>query len=202
MFKETKRDMGNCKFIFVEDCMRNKGYAFLVLTILCFGCEQRIINKAILIEQDTQIMCDETAIDRCALPSQIQELADETMDSDTADPVHYISILDIGEDSLLGRIHSIRAAKESIILQTFIWDDDEVGQFIFMEMLKAARRGVKVRMILDQYGCYVRPKVLAAMDTAHENIEIRLYRPPKALIKRTPSLFGESPTAGKIPTSL
>ncbi len=96
---------------------------------------------------------------------------------ESSEMLHYISILSIGEDSLLARIHLIRAAKESIILQTFIWDDDEVGQFMFMELLKAARRGVKVRMILDQYGCYVRPKVLAAMDTAHENIDIKLYRP-------------------------
>jgi phosphatidylserine/phosphatidylglycerophosphate/cardiolipin synthase-like enzyme len=145
---------------------------------LLFGCDQRVINKALLIEQDAQITCIETATDRCALPSELQQLAEATIESSGAsDPNHYISILDIGEDSLLARIHLIRAARESIILQTFIWDDDEVGQLIFIELLKAARRGVKVRMILDQYGCYLRPKVMAAMHTAHENIEIKLYRP-------------------------
>ncbi|MHC4558470.1 MAG: phospholipase D-like domain-containing protein, partial [Planctomycetota bacterium] len=141
---------------------------------LLFGCEQHIINKAILIEQDAQITCIETATDRCALPSELQQLAEET---EATESLNYVSILDVGEDSLLARIHLIRAAKESIILQTFIWDDDEVGQLVFMELIKAARRGVKVRMILDQFGCYVRPKVMAAMDTAHENIEIKLYRP-------------------------
>ncbi len=148
-----------------------------IVMLLCFGCEQHFINKALLLEQDAQITCIETATDRCALPSQIQDLADETMGAEASEPLHYISILDVGEDSLLGLIHLIRAAKESIILQTFIWDDDEVGQLVFMEFLKAARRGVKVRMILDQFGCYVKPKVLAAMDTSHENIDIKLYRP-------------------------
>lgn len=153
-------------------------YTFLISIPLLLGCEQHIIDKAQLIEKDAQITCIETATDRCALPSQLQQLADETIRNSTySAPNHYISILDIGEDSLLARIHLIRAAKESIILQTFIWDDDEVGQLIFMELLKAARRGVKVRLVLDQYGCYVRPKVMAAMDTAHENIEIKLYRP-------------------------
>jgi phosphatidylserine/phosphatidylglycerophosphate/cardiolipin synthase-like enzyme len=46
-----------------------------------------------------------------------------------------------------------------------------------MELLRAARRGVKVRMVLDQFGTYVKPRVMAAMETAHENIEIKLYRP-------------------------
>jgi phosphatidylserine/phosphatidylglycerophosphate/cardiolipin synthase-like enzyme len=151
--------------------------AVCALGMVC-GCEQHTINKALLIERDAQITCIEAATDRCALPSQLQQLADETMvSSDALDPLHYISILDVGEDSLLARIHLIRAAKESVVLQTFIWDDDEVGQLMFMELLKAARRGVKVRMVLDQFGCYVRPKVMAAMDTAHENIEIKLYRP-------------------------
>ncbi len=153
-------------------------YTVLISIPLLLGCEQHIIDKAQLIEKDAQTTCIETATDRCALPSELQQLADETIrNSVSSDPKHYISILDIGEDSLLSRIHLIRAAKESIILQTFIWDDDEVGQLTFMELLKAARRGVKVRLILDQYGCYVRPKVMAAMDTTHENIEIKLYRP-------------------------
>jgi phosphatidylserine/phosphatidylglycerophosphate/cardiolipin synthase-like enzyme len=150
----------------------------LIPILLCFGCAQYTIDKAVLIERDSQTTCIEDATDRCALLSQLQDLADQTMlRPDACEPLHYIGILGIGEDALLARIHLIRAARESIVLQTFIWDDDEVGQLIFMELLKAARRGVKVRMVLDQFGCYVRPKVMAAMDTAHENIEIKLYRP-------------------------
>ena len=91
-----------------------------IVMLLCFGCEQHFVNKALLLEQDAQITCIETATDRCALPSQIQDLADETMGAETSEPLHYISILDIGEDSLLARIHLVRAARESIVLQTFI----------------------------------------------------------------------------------
>lgn len=67
--------------------------------LLCFGCEQHIINKAMLIEQDTQITCIETAEDRCALPSQIQDLADETILAESSEPLHYISILRRGAKS-------------------------------------------------------------------------------------------------------
>ncbi|MHC4265834.1 MAG: phospholipase D-like domain-containing protein, partial [Planctomycetota bacterium] len=150
----------------------------ILLLSLCSGCERYVINQALEIEQDSQLTCIETATDRCALPSELQDLADETMvESEDSETMHYASVLDVGEDELLVRIHLIRAARESIILQTFIWDDDEVGQLVFMELLRAARRGVKVRMVLDQFGTYVRPRVMAAMETAHENIEIKLYRP-------------------------
>ncbi|MHC4186882.1 MAG: phospholipase D family protein [Planctomycetota bacterium] len=150
----------------------------ILLLSLCSGCERYVINQALEIEQDSQLTCIESATDRCALPSEFQDLADETMvESEDSDVLHYASVLDVGEDELLVRIHLIRAARESIILQTFIWDDDEVGQLVFMELLRAARRGVKVRMVLDQFGTYVRPRVMAAMETAHENIEIKLYRP-------------------------
>ncbi|MHC4266226.1 MAG: phospholipase D family protein [Planctomycetota bacterium] len=155
---------------------------FLISVILLFslitGCERYVINQALEIEQDSQLTCIESATDRCALPSEFQDLADKTMvESEDSDVLHYASVLDIGEDELLARIHLIRAARESIILQTFIWDDDEIGQLVFMELLRAARRGVKVRMVLDQFGTYVKPRIMAAMETAHENIEIKLYRP-------------------------
>jgi phosphatidylserine/phosphatidylglycerophosphate/cardiolipin synthase-like enzyme len=101
--------------------------------------------------------------------------------------MHYISILDVGEDALLARIHLIRAARESIELQTFIWDDDEVGQTLFRELMGAAHRGVKVRMILDQFGTYVSVQGMAHMVMAHENIEIKFFRP---VMKRG----GKSPT--------
>ena len=95
-----------------------------IAMLLCFGCEQHFINKALLLEQDAQITCIETATDRCALPSQIQVLADKTKLAESSEPLHYVSILDVGEDSLLGRIHLIRSAKESIILKTLICDHD------------------------------------------------------------------------------
>jgi phosphatidylserine/phosphatidylglycerophosphate/cardiolipin synthase-like enzyme len=155
--------------------MRRLILTLTIAALFMAGCERRTINRALLIEQDSQLTCIESATDRCALPCELQDLADKTIGA--SEPMHYACILDVGEDSLLARVHLIRSAKESIILQTFIWDDDEVGQLIFMELLKAARRGVKVRMILDQFGTYVRPRVMAAMDTSDENIDIKLYRP-------------------------
>ncbi len=43
----------------------------------------------------------------------------------------------------------IAHAKESIHLQTYIYDDDETGQMIAVALKQAAARGVKVYLIAD-----------------------------------------------------
>lgn len=146
---------------------------------LCIGCNRHIIEQAKLVEQDSYITCDEQNDNKCALDSEFQDLADRVIKSDNneSDTLHYASLLAVGEDSLVARIHLARAARESIIIQSFIWDDDEAGQLLFKELLEAARRGVKVRMIIDQFGCYVKPKVMAVMEKSHVNLEIKLFRP-------------------------
>ncbi|MHC5115802.1 MAG: phospholipase D-like domain-containing protein, partial [Planctomycetota bacterium] len=155
-----------------------KRYFLLLLLLMCLGCQSRVVRKAAkTIERDASLTCPPETANRCAIPSELQELADSTFAKSAAEGIHYVSILDIGEDALLARIHLVRAARESIDIQTFIWDDDEVGQVMFMELLEAARRGVKVRMILDQFGTYVSIGVMAQMATVHENIDIVFFRP-------------------------
>jgi phosphatidylserine/phosphatidylglycerophosphate/cardiolipin synthase-like enzyme len=85
--------------------------------------------------------------------------------------------LNYGEDALLARVHLIRAAKKSIDLQTYIWANDEVGQLMFMELLRAAHRGVKVRVIVDQFTVTEKPAFIAQLATEHVNLEISLYNP-------------------------
>jgi phosphatidylserine/phosphatidylglycerophosphate/cardiolipin synthase-like enzyme len=154
-----------------------KSIAFIVISLLFWGCESTVVRKAALIERDATLTCLSDMPNRCAIASQFQDLADSTFAEGVSPRTHHISILDIGEDALLARIHLARAARESIEIQSFIWDDDDVGQMLFMELLDAARRGVKVRMILDQYGTYIPVGVMAQMATVHENIDIEFFRP-------------------------
>ncbi len=89
----------------------------------------------------------------------------------------YISILELGDDALLARIHLIRAAHKSIDIQTFIWKDDPTTRFVFDELVKAAGRGVLVRILIDALNKPGSPEQLARMARAHRNVEICLYKP-------------------------
>lgn len=89
----------------------------------------------------------------------------------------YVSILELGDDALLARIHLIRSARRSIDLQTFIWRDDPTSRFVFDELVKAAGRGVLVRVLIDAFDIPGTPEQLARMARAHRNIEICLYKP-------------------------
>jgi phosphatidylserine/phosphatidylglycerophosphate/cardiolipin synthase-like enzyme len=96
----------------------------------------------------------------------------------------YVGILELGDDALLARIHLIRAARKSIDIQTFIWKDDPSSRFIFDELLKAAERGVLVRILIDALNQPGSPEQLARMARAHRNVEICLYKPLSELVEQ------------------
>jgi len=94
-----------------------------------------------------------------------------------AAPRHYALILDYGQDALLARLNLIRGAQRSIDVQTYIFDEDDAGHLILDELLAAARRGVKVRLLVDQLAALKRVETFAALAGAHTNFEMRVYNP-------------------------
>jgi cardiolipin synthase C len=116
-----------------------------------------------------------------AIPSVYQEAADRAQAESTPDaPRHYVQLLDIGDDALLARVHLIRAARQSVDIQTFIWRDDAVTRALFHELLSAADRGVRVRLLIDALNPIGPPGLMARMAAAHERIEICLFNPVSA----------------------
>ncbi len=99
--------------------------------------------------------------------------------ADAGDPEFGNRVLNIerGYDALLLRVHLIRQARRSIDLQTFIWKNDESGRLMIYELIEAARRGVKVRVIADHMVSEKNPEIGAFLATAHPNFEVRHYRP-------------------------
>ncbi|MBS7791324.1 phospholipase D family protein [Roseococcus sp. SDR] len=72
------------------------------------------------------------------------------------------------------RAASARAAGRSLDLQYYMWRGDVTGQLLACEVLAAADRGVKVRLLLDDVYALGRERSLAALD-AHPRIEVRLF---------------------------
>ena len=110
------------------------------------------------------------------IASEILQIADGLVESSEPDGPHVVAILNVGADALLARVHAIRAARETVELQTFIWAPDDSGRFLFRELVRAAHRGVRVRLLIDQLGLPGSVR-LARAATVHENLEIRLYNP-------------------------
>jgi phosphatidylserine/phosphatidylglycerophosphate/cardiolipin synthase-like enzyme len=92
-------------------------------------------------------------------------------------PRHYALILDYGQDALIARLDLIRGAQRSIDIQTYIFDEDDAGHLVLDELLAAARRGVKVRLLVDQLAALKRVETVAALAAAHINFEMRVYNP-------------------------
>ena len=114
----------------------------------------------------------------CAAASPLLALAHDAVAASTPEaPRHHVILLDRGQDALLARLHLIRAARESIELQSFIFDADDSGALVLEELLRAARRGVKVRVLLDQLYGLPDPNLQASLAGQHRNFELRIYNP-------------------------
>jgi len=116
--------------------------------------------------------------DRCALDSPLRALGGRAFaESHAGQPRHYATILDEGEVSLVARLNLIRSATRSIDLQTYIFDKDDSARLVLDELLAAARRGVKVRVLIDQLSAISDLEILGALSGSHANFELRVYNP-------------------------
>ena len=85
-------------------------------------------------------------------------------------------------DAFAARSLLARAAERTLDLQYYIWHGDMSGTLLFEEVRRAANRGVRVRLLLDDHGTTRIDGILSALDS-HPNIEVRLFNP---FVIRTP----------------
>ena len=80
------------------------------------------------------------------------------------------------EYALAARIELMRRAQRSIDLQTYQIGHDGVGRAILKELRDAARRGVRVRLLVDDYYTLGLDRPLLHL-AAHDRVQVRLYNP-------------------------
>ncbi len=90
---------------------------------------------------------------------------------------HRVVVQEEGLDALAARVRLIRGARHEIRLQTFIFENDSVGRLLAFELLAAARRGVRVHLLVDQMFSVQDAKLIAALASADAHFEIRHYNP-------------------------
>ncbi len=87
-----------------------------------------------------------------------------------------VYVLDKGEEALLARAWLADHARTSIEVQYFIWSTDNIGILASEALLRAAERGVRVRVIVDDLLIDAPDKTLLAL-ARHPNVDIRIYNP-------------------------
>jgi putative cardiolipin synthase len=96
-----------------------------------------------------------------------------------------IHALPLGTDAFAARALLARTAERSIDAQYYIWHADQSGGLLMGELWDAAKRGARVRLLLDDQNTAGLDETLAALGS-HPNIEVRLYNP---LAQRSGRLF-------------
>ncbi|WP_035485515.1 phospholipase D family protein [Geminicoccus roseus] len=81
-------------------------------------------------------------------------------------------------DAFAVRARSARMAGRSLDLQYYFWEHGLTGRLLSQELLDAADRGVRVRLLIDDINTRGRDKTYRALDH-HPNISVRLFNPAR-----------------------
>lgn len=134
---------------------------------------KQAVDEKLALQRSDEVGCEMPKQPECEISSPLLDLANENVRSGR----HHAALLDIGEDSLKARIHLIKAATQRIEFQNFLFRRDQTGALVMDELLKAAKRGVRVRILFDQLFTVSELDYLAGLALEHVNFEVRLYNP-------------------------
>ncbi len=93
-------------------------------------------------------------------------------------------LLGSGLDAFVARVVLANIAERSIDAQYYLYHDDLVGRLFTDLLLKAADRGVRVRLLVDDMDLAGRDLGASALDS-HPNIEVRIFNPFSRNVGRT-----------------
>ena len=101
-----------------------------------------------------------------------------------------------GLDAFAARMVLVEAAQRTLDMQYFSWHRDTTGRVLADAVLRAADRGVRVRLLLDDVGTAADDLVLLLLD-AHPSIELRLFNPLANRGARTASFLADFARANR-----
>jgi len=86
------------------------------------------------------------------------------------------AIIRYGRPAFTSRVALSDLAEKTLDVQYYIWEADATGRLLADRLIRAADRGVRVRLLLDDLTTAGRDHLIAAMDV-HPNIEIHIFNP-------------------------
>lgn len=93
-------------------------------------------------------------------------------------------LLDNGLDAFVARAVLAERAVSGIDAQYYLFHNDLTGALFINQLLKAAERGVRVRLLVDDMGAEGREQMAAVFDS-HPNVEVRIFNPFSRSAPRT-----------------
>lgn len=88
---------------------------------------------------------------------------------------HPMQILNSGIGALWARVDMIRRANETLELEYFIFNTDKASRIILRELVEAAKRGVKVRLLVDKSAAVFVLDEFFAEALKKKKVEVRYY---------------------------
>lgn len=142
-------------------------YAFSCCFLLLFSCSE---HHTEIPESPTDFCASIHRDDSLTLSGELQPFT-EQMQQKTG-----VYVLEDGGTSLVTRAWLCEYAEKTIDIQYFIFSTDNVGLIACDYLVRAADRGVKVRILVDDIMVDAGVHEILSLDS-HENIEIRIYNP-------------------------
>lgn len=143
----------------------------VALVIGCIGCANESLNDRL----DAYTGGADPVRDCQPVPTE--SIADQIVAAGLIDSTAtWAYVLEEGEEAVFTRAWLSERATRTIDIQYFIFSMDNVGIIALDYLLRAADRGVQVRMLVDDIMLDVALDDVAALN-AHPGIEIRVYNP-------------------------
>lgn len=110
-------------------------------------------------------------------PTPLARIAAASLAADAAARGHSgFLLMPEGPTALNARIALIRAARKTLDAQYYILQDDATGLLFLSELLDASRRGVRIRLLVDDLYTPGKDQLYAAL-ASQPNFEVRLFNP-------------------------
>lgn len=141
----------------------------LISSLLFFACNDA--NEETTIGEFNKDFCSSIHRDTSIhLSNKLDSLSDLMKDKTG------VYVLEDGDGSMVTRAWLSEYAEQTIDIQYFIFTADNVGLIAADYLVRAADRGVKVRILVDDIMVEADEQKLLTLDS-HENISIKIYNP-------------------------